>query len=180
MTEKSRLDQYGVFQLFGDIDVELATNLTEFILFHNLEDNGLEHLTLMIHSSGGDMYAGFSIVDAMNSSKLPIHVVGLGVVASAALMIFMNGEKGKRTFTPNTSIMSHQYTSGMKGKAHELISIKDHFEFLTERIEAHYVKCTGLPLAIIRRDLLGTTDKWLTAEDALKLGMCDDLKQTDM
>ncbi len=71
-----------------------------------------KELLLMICSEGGDMSAAFALIDVMKSSNIFIKTVGLGQIASAGLLIFLAGSPGRRTLTPNTSIMSHQYAWG--------------------------------------------------------------------
>ena len=91
-------------------------------------------------------------------------------------MIFIAGEKGHRVLTPNTSIMSHQFSWGSWGKEHELVAVGKEFELTTERMISHYKKCTGLNEKQIRQYLLPATDVWLSAKEAKKLGICDSIK----
>jgi len=78
--------------------------------------------------------------------------------------------------TPNTSIMSHQYTWGTYGKEHELFSTVKEYELTTERMIKHYKKCTKLKEKQIRQYLLPPHDVWLSAKQAKKLGICDKIK----
>jgi ATP-dependent Clp protease protease subunit len=99
--------------------------------------------------------------------------VGLGTIASSGLLIFMAGHRGRRMLTPNTSILSHQYSWGVEGKAHELFAMTKEFNLIQHRMIEHYRECTGLDEEVIRRQLLPASDVWLTAEEALKLNICD-------
>jgi len=112
----------------------------------------------------------------MKGSKIPIHTVGLGMIASCGLLLFITGEKGHRTLTPNTSILSHQFSWGNWGKEHELFAQVIEFELSTKRMLDHYKKCTGLTEKQIREHLLPPEDVWLSAKDAKKLGICDNVK----
>jgi ATP-dependent protease ClpP protease subunit len=47
------------------------------------------------------------------------------------------------------------------------------FELAQARMLEHYVSCTGLDRENIRSKLLPPQDVWLSAEEALKLGVCD-------
>ena len=40
----------------------------------------------------------------------------------------------------------------------------------------HYKKCTGLDEENIRKFLLPPEDRWLSAKEAKKLGICDNVK----
>ena len=117
--------------------------------------------------------APIGLIDAMKGSAIPIKTVGLGMIASCGILTFMAGEKGKRFLTPNTSILSHQYSWGSGGKEHELFARVKEFELSSKRMVEHYKKCTGMPEKKIREILLPAEDVWLTAEEAVKHGIAD-------
>ena len=165
----------GVYLLMDTITPESCKDAIEFVLKQNAEKgvNKQKRLQFMICSPGGDVPSCFALIDIMKGSRIPIHTVGLGVIASCGLLLFITGEKGKRTLTPNTSILSHQYSWGSYGKEHELFAQVKEFELSTERMINHYRKCTGLSEAEIREHLLPPEDRWLSAKEAKKLGICD-------
>jgi ATP-dependent Clp protease protease subunit len=79
--------------------------------------------------------------------------------------------------TPNTSILSHQYSWGAFGKEHELFATVKEFDLTTKRMIAHYKKCTGLSEEKIRETLLPPQDIWLSALEAKNLNLCDMVKE---
>lgn len=98
------------------------------------------------------------------------------MIASMGLMIFIAGEKGKRVLTPNTTIMSHQWSGGEFGKEHELLaSVKNH-KLISTMFMNHYKKHTGLTEKQIKTYLLPTSDVWLSAKEAKQLGICDEIR----
>ena len=163
----------GVYLLMDTITAESCKDAIEFVLKQNAEKKKQKRLQFMICSPGGDVPSCFALIDIMKGSKIPIHTIGLGVIASCGLLLFITGEKGKRTLTPNTSILSHQYSWGSYGKEHELFAQVKEFELSTERMINHYKKCTGLKESDIREHLLPPEDRWLSAKEAKKLGICD-------
>ena len=163
----------GVFLLMDVITAESCKEAIEFVLKQNAEKKKQKRLQFMICSPGGDVPSCFALIDIMKGSRIPIHTVGLGVIASCGLLLFITGEKGKRTLTPNTSILSHQYSWGSYGKEHELFAQVKEFELSTERMINHYKKCTGLTEEQIREHLLPPEDRWLSAKEAKKLDICD-------
>lgn len=168
----------GIKLIFTGIDHIIAKETVEFILNHNLKKgNGLDHLTLVINSPGGNITDGFAIIDAMNGSHIPIWTVGLGQISSCGLMIFMAGTKGKRTITRNTSILSHQWSWGAMGKEHELIAATKEYEYTTERILRHYKNCTQLPEKKIKEILLPSSDIYLNAREAITYKIADQIKE---
>jgi ATP-dependent Clp protease protease subunit len=172
---ESVLHQKGIFLHVGEINMESAKSIVAWILAANIEKSH-DALKLIIHSEGGELSSAFAIVDTMRGSKIPIHTVGLGCVASSGLIIFMAGAKGHRILTPNTQILSHQYSWGNFGKDHELVSVTKEYALMTDRIVSHYKRCTGLKEDKIKKVLLPPSDVWLSAEEALELGICDEIR----
>jgi ATP-dependent Clp protease protease subunit len=162
--------------MMEDISLSTCKNAVEWILEANFTEERPELLNLLICSPGGDLNAAFALVDTMRGSAIPIRTIGLGQIASAGLLIFISGDKGQRILTPNTSILSHQYSWGAIGKEHELFATVREFDLTTKRMIAHYKKCTGLDEKYIREKLLPPQDVWLSAMEAKKLGLCDDVK----
>ena len=174
---KVELLMNGVVVFMGDVTVETMSPLIDWILAENYKEKKKKELTLGICSRGGDLNACFALVDIMKGSKIPIRTVGLGMIASCGLLMFITGTKGRRVLTPNTSILSHQYSWGSIGKEHELFARVKELELTTERMINHYKKCTGLKEADIRKYLLPAHDVWLGAKEAKKLGLCDKVEQ---
>ena len=125
----------------------------------------------MVCSSGGELEAAFALIDVMRSSTIPIKTVGLGQIASAGLMIFLAG--APRILTPNTSILSHQYSWGSEGKHHELWAVTKEFNLVHERMMNHYRLATGLNDITIKEKLLPPQDVYLSAEEAVQLRICN-------
>lgn len=164
----------GLMVLMGSIDTDTVKPVIEWILHENyVSKRKRSELLLMICSEGGDMAAAFAVIDVMRSSRLPIKTVGLGQISSAGLLIFLSGEPGRRVLTPNTSILSHQFSWGSDGKAHELFATMKEFDLTHKRMLQHYRDCTGLSEEKIRTALLPPHDVWLSAEEALELHVCD-------
>jgi ATP-dependent Clp protease protease subunit len=166
----------GIFLFVGGVDSDSCREAIEFVLKQNTEKRKKKKLQFMICSPGGEMPPCFALIDIMKGSKIPIHTIGLGLIASCGLLLFISGEKGKRILTPNTSILSHQFSWGSHGKEHELFAQIKEFELSTKRMLDHYKKCTGLTEKDIRKHLLPPEDVWLSAQDAKKLGICDAVK----
>ena len=169
----------GHHVFMSDVTQESMKPLIDWIIAENFNQKDKKReLTLGICSPGGDLNACFALVDVMKGSKIPIRTIGMGMIASCGLLMFISGEKGKRILTPNTSILSHQYSWGTYGKEHELFAQVKEYDLTTERIVNHYKKCTGLSEKYIRKYLLPPHDVWLSAKEAKKLGLCDKIQST--
>jgi ATP-dependent Clp protease, protease subunit len=180
--EPSRLlQEAGMYVFMGEVSDDAIKPIIEWILVENhVVKKKKKELLLMICSEGGSVEDAFALIDVMKSSSIPIKTVGLGCVASSGLLIFLAGMKGRRMLTPNTSILSHQYSNYHEGKHHELFAIAKEHSLIQERMLRHYQQSTGLSEELILSKLLPPTDVYLSADEALALGLCDyvtDLKK---
>jgi ATP-dependent Clp protease protease subunit len=176
-----RLQEAGMYVFMDTVTSESIKPIIEWILVENhVAKKKKKELLLMICSDGGSMEDAFALIDVMKASSVPIKTVGLGSVASSGLLIFLAGAPGRRILTPNTSILSHQYSWGSDGKHHELFAITKEFGLAQTRMIRHYQETTGLDEETIKTKLLPPNDVYLSADEALELGICDfisDLKK---
>jgi ATP-dependent Clp protease protease subunit len=175
------LQDNGMYVLMGEVCEELVKPIIEWILVENhVAKKKKKELLLMICSDGGNMEVAFALIDVMKSSAIPVKTVGLGSIASSGLLVFLAGTKGRRILTPNTSILSHQYSWGSDGKHHELFAVTKEFGLAHNRMVQHYLDSTGLDEETIKTKLLPPNDVYLSAQEAFELGICDfisDLKK---
>jgi len=169
-------EQSAYYLFMDDVTQDSCRACIEWILECNFAEEKPKQLTLLICSQGGDLLSCFALIDVMRGSSIPIATVGIGGVASAGTFLLMSGSKGKRILTPNTSVMSHQFSGGSLGKEHELFAIVKEFNLASERIVSHFKKCTGLSEKIIRDELLPPHDIYLTAQEAIDYGIVDQIK----
>jgi ATP-dependent Clp protease protease subunit len=178
-THSQALADNGMYVFMGEVDDENIKPVIEWILHENfVSKKKRKELLLMICSEGGDMSSAFALIDVMRSSHIPVKTVGLGQIASAGLLIFIAGTKGRRILTPNTSILSHQFSWGSDGKAHELFATIKEFDLTQKRMVSLYKECTGLDEEEIRKTLLPPHDVWLTAEEAIGFNICDHISDS--
>jgi len=170
----------GYYYMAENFTSETTKPIIGWIIENNLmpDQRRRKELTLIINSPGGEVHSAFALIDTMKGSAIPIRTIGIGMIASCGILTFMAGAKGRRILTPNTSILSHQYSWGSVGKEHELFARVREFELSTERMINHYKKCTGLGEKKIREILLPPEDVWLSAEEAVKYGIADKVVAT--
>ena len=174
----SYLRENGLMLLVDKFDQEKIMPLVATIYEYNLmpEEIRPQQLTLIINSPGGSVHSAFHLIDAMMMSDIPVVTNGKGRVASCGVLTLMAGDR--RLLTHNTSVMSHQYSWGSRGKEHELQAIVKEFDMASARMIEHYKKCTKKSETYIRKHLLHPTDEWLTPEECKKHGIIDDIIQT--
>jgi ATP-dependent Clp protease protease subunit len=168
------LQKNGIYVFMDEVNQTSIKPVIEWILYENyVVKNKKRELLLMICSEGGELPSAFALIDTMNNSTIPIKTVGLGEISSCGLLIFMSGTRGRRVITPNTSILSHQYSWYNEGKMHELFATVREYELTQIRMTEHYKRCTGLDENKIREFLLPSQDRWLSHEEAIELNICD-------
>ena len=170
----------GIIYFSDHFDSSTTKPVINMIIEKNLlpQKERPKEITLVINSPGGQVHSAFALIDTMKGSAIPIKTIGLGMIASCGILTFMSGTKGKRFITPNTSILSHQYSWGSAGKEHELFARVREFELSTTRMIEHYKKCTGMSEKKIREVLLPAEDVWLSAKEAVKYGIADKIVST--
>lgn len=174
------LTESAILMLTTEFNQSSVVPIVRAIMEFNLLPKELqpEFITLVINSPGGEVHSCFHLIDIMKSSKIPVHTIAQGLVASCGIITLMAGEKGHRSVTSNTAILSHTWSGSAYGTSHDLEATQKEFEYRTSRMIAHYVKCTGKTEAYVKKHLVGPTDNWMTPEEAVKHGIVDEVKET--
>jgi ATP-dependent Clp protease protease subunit len=132
-------------------------------------------ITLYINSPGGSVTAGLAIYDTMSYIRSPVSTVCVGQAASMGSLLLCGGEKGKRFCLPNSSIMVHQPSGGYSGQASDIaIHAKEIIRVrgkLNEIFRKHLTKVH----TIDEIEKLMERDKFLSAEEALDMGIVDEI-----
>ena len=111
----SRLLRDRIIMINGQIEPTMANSIVAQLLFLESENPNAD-ISVYINSPGGDVSAGWAIMDTMQYIKAPVSTIGMGLVASMGSVLLAAGEKGKRFALPNTSIMIHQPLGGFQGQ----------------------------------------------------------------
>jgi ATP-dependent Clp protease protease subunit len=168
----SRLLKDRIIFLGSDVNEATANIIVAQLLFLQAED-AKKDIFFYINSPGGSVYDALAIYDTMQYVSNDIQTVGIGVQASAAAILMSSGTKGKRFMLPNATAMIHQPSSGTKGKVTDQeIDLRESLR-IKKLIEEIMAKNTGKTAKQIHNDM--ERDKWLTAAEAKKYGLVDDV-----
>lgn len=168
----SRLLKDRIVFLGGPIDDHVANLIIAQLIFLENEDSKKD-ITMYINSPGGQIQSGLAIIDTMNFIKPDVSTVCVGMAASMGAMILSSGAKGKRFALPNSEVMIHQPLSGVEGQASDIEITAKHILRLKDTLYKILAKNTGKPITQIEKD--GDRDNWMTAEEAKKYGVVDDI-----
>jgi ATP-dependent Clp protease protease subunit len=152
------------------VSSDLSEKILPRLLLLEAEDPE-KPVKVLINSPGGAVDDGFAIYDMMRYIRCPVSSVCIGLAASAATIILLGGDKGRRFALPNTRILLHQPSQAMRGVASDIeISAKEILRIRT-RINELLAKETGKSMDEIQEDL--NRDFWMSAAEAVEYGLLD-------
>jgi ATP-dependent Clp protease, protease subunit len=168
---KSLLDQ-RVIMVSKPVDRDMAAAIVGQLLVLDHKDSKAP-ITMYVNCPGGDADSGFGIYDAMRFITAPVTTVCLGLAASAAVIIFVGGAKGRRFTLPHSRFLIHQPSSMSQGQAsdieitaNEIIKTRDLYnQILSDE--------TGRPDKQILKDV--SRDFWLSAKEAVDYGIASSI-----
>ncbi len=117
------------------IDESVIESIVYQIMRFNREDKGkpVEERTpikLFINSPGGDVCAGYGLIDAILTSKTPVYTINQAMCASMGFLIFIAGDK--RYTMPHSEFLMHDgSTAGWDSTA----KMKDRMDFELGELE---------------------------------------------
>ena len=173
----SRLLKDRIIFLGEDVNPTTSSLIVAQMLFLESEDPDKE-IFFYINSPGGSITDGMAIVDTMNYIKCPVCTVCVGLAASMGAVLLASGEKGKRYAMPNSEILIHQpliggQGGGISGQATEIKIHADHMIRTREKLNKLLSERTGQSIETIEKDT--ERDNYMTAEEALKYGLIDEI-----
>jgi len=158
-------------QLFGSFGVNLTA---EGIAAQLATLNPQQPLAVEINSDGGSVQEGVAVFNQLARWPGGVDVEIVGWALSVASMVAMVG----RTVRMHASslLMIHAPWVGITGNAAELRAQADLLDLVTTTMRAAYGRTKQRP-AVIDQWLAGP-DVWITADEAVSLGLADEIVQT--
>ena len=164
--------------ILGDIDPDVGEAIEAFIRFHNQwdEENNIpveerKPIKLYIDSGGGDLCATLTMIDAIKMSKTPIWTINLGCAYSGGFFTFVVGHK--RIAYPHSTFLYHEGSTMNGGDAGKFRNFAEFYDKQLKMLKDITLNNTNISNELYeekKRD-----DWWLTAEEALELGVCDEI-----
>ena len=168
----SRLLKDRIVFLGGEIDDDTANLVVAQMLFLEMEDPD-QDIMLYINSPGGSISAGMAIYDTMHYVKCKVSTVCVGMAASMGAFLLAAGAKGKRKALPNAEIMIHQPLGGARGQATDIAIQAEQIMRIKRKMNELLSKHTGQTIKTIEKDV--ERDHYMTADEALKYGLIDEI-----
>lgn len=155
-----------------DVDAESAKDFLQQL--QHLIGEGVDTVTIVIDSPGGDVYQGYAMLDMIEYAKskgITVKTVVQGIACSMASIFLMAGSEGHRFISPRSMVMIHQPWGQAQGQATEIEIVYEKIMKIKEDMIDFIAKSTGNDEWIIAKDI--ERDCWLNSEEAVAYGIVD-------
>ena len=180
--------------LYGDINERVGADVVAALLYlensSHMEmpehpDNTEEmpvvvarSIAMLVSTHGGSASDMFSILDVMDMIKgrtCDIETIGIGKVMSAGVPILAAGTPGKRAVGRNCRIMLHNLMAGTGGTIFSMENELEEIKWVQERYIETLANYTKLTPSKIKKLLKTQKDVYISAEEAIKMGIADEI-----
>ena len=153
--------------LTGEITKESADQVIRNLLVMDSEGN--DPITIYINSPGGDVDGGFAIYDMIRFISSPVRTVGIGLVASAAVIVLLAAEKEHRYGFANSTYLIHQPMTEMRGVAADIEIHAQNMEHCRQMTDSIIAQACGRSIEEVHRDT--ERDHWIYSQGAVEYGL---------
>ncbi len=154
------------------IDDYVANIVEAQLLYLESSDPGKD-IQIYLNTPGGSVYAGLGIYDTMQYIGCDVGTICTGMAASMGAILLCAGTKGKRSALKHSRVMIHQPMGGVQGPASDIEITTREIIKLRDELYAIIAEHTGNPKKKVAKD--ADRDFWMTAEEAKKYGMIDEV-----
>ena len=164
--------------IIGAIDSYSETNANN--LKAQLETANGSDVTLNIASEGGSYFEGLTMASMISTYKGKTTAKGIGIVASAATVVFLAADE--KILTKNSFFMIHSAWAGAEGNAKEISKTVELLSKVDEQMVNIYTAQMESKGKLINNSIDETkayvkemmqAETWLSAEEAVDLGFAD-------
>lgn len=183
MDLRSRLMQDRIIMLDTDVNEQSASIIIQQLLY--LESQSNDDIHFYVNSPGGAVSAGLGIYDTMEFIKPDVSTIVVGSACSMGSFLAQAGSPGKRFVLPQSRTMIHRVSSGTQGTRGSVhvqdLQFEDatrHFnesKYLNKRLTELYVKHNSKGKTYEELFEAMKFDTFLSAEEALEYGLCDQI-----
>lgn len=193
LPQEAQIKPLRTIGLIGDVDEEKAAEIIQGLI--TLKQYGkieyeeqdkpkkgakrpeYEPLEFYLSTHGGSASDMFAIYDVMRMIRndCEINTIGVGKVMSAGVLLLAAGSKGKRKIGKNCRVMIHSVLGGHQGPIHSLENEMEEVRWTQERYVNALIAETKLTKATINKLLGKHVNIYLSAEQAVKYGIADEV-----
>lgn len=171
MSVFDRLMRDRILWVAGPVNDYMSTIVQAQLMFLDSVDGA--DITMHIDSPGGSVKSGLSMVDVMDYINAEIVTVNTGMAASMGSVLLGAGAKGKRFSLRHSRTMLHQSSGGFSGNIQDAEVDMEEWKKTNHELFVLLGKYCNKKPDQVKKD--ATRDFWLTADEAVKYGIIDDV-----
>ena len=156
--------------VYGPIMPKLTKEVTAQVLLLDAM-SATKAIKVYVNSPGGVADDGFALYDLFRFVRAPVYTIVTGMAASAATILMLGAEKGRRLIMPHARVMLHQPSTMIRGTAADIAVSAKELIRLRKKANELYARETGRTLEQIEKEL--ARDHWMSADEALEYGIVD-------
>ena len=168
---KARLNRtfYIDYELGDSFD---AVELTKIIIQMNAEEKDipeeeLKPIFIYLHTPGGDTYQCDMLCDILESSRIPIVTINMGIAMSSGFFIFLAGKR-RYCFEKSTFMVHNGYLS-LSGRTDEVDSAHKNYKKELDRSKDYILKHTTIDEKTYKKNQ--NKDWYMDAKEAAQYGV---------
>lgn len=176
------IDYYQSFNdrnlLIGEIGYEISVAVDSVIRFWNKADDEAKipveerkPIKIYIQSPGGMLTSTFTMIDSIKLSKTPVYTIAIGETYSGGFFTFLAGHK--RFAYPHASFLYHEGATANGGDANKFRNFAKFYEIQLEKLRQVVLDNSSISEEEYEKHI--KDDWWLTAEEAVKYGIADEI-----
>lgn len=148
-----------------------------------LQHKAIQKIVVYMNNPGGEAFQGMGITDELRLMKekgVTIEMEGRGLIASAAVPVFVAGTKGKRVVSKSTVFMIHPaglLKGGFVVQREELKDLESQAKMI-RLLNNNYAEAISSNSNLDKKEVLEMLkcDNWITAQQALEMGFVDEIR----
>ncbi|WP_459503138.1 head maturation protease, ClpP-related [Bacillus sp. C1] len=139
--------------------------------------DGIETINLYINSPGGSVFETMAIIAMLqrHPAKVISYIDGIGASCASVLPMISD----KIVMYANSMLMVHNAWTYVVGNAEQLRKAADDIERINQSMVQYYLNRAGDKLNADTLKKLLDAETWLTAEEAIGYGLCDEIISTN-
>lgn len=156
--------------LYGEVTEDSVASTISQI--HKLDEGkGAGPIYLFLRTNGGDVVAGYELIDAMKASRRPVYTIALGLTASMGAVIHSYGVK--RFMTPYAMLMYHDFSLST-GERQKINITEQELKFVAyymDEANGNISKRSGVPMdELLKHE---ANEWWVRSDEAMQEHLVD-------
>ena len=150
--------------------VELAKTIIQMNIDEkNVPPENLEPIRIFIHSYGGDLEQANFFCDLVQTSRIPVITIAMGVAMSAGFLIFLSGHK--RYAFKHTQMLVHAGSAAFAGTASEIEEAQKNYKKQIEEMKTYILERTDIDEKTFNKNK--NKDWYLSIDELKKFNVID-------